>query len=74
MSRRRYPGKTAAFLEKSARLINEDEVRELIPNVIRDIPIAMADLESMRTEANRSKVAWIETILGACFLVARQAH
>ena len=71
---RTSPNIAADFLRKSAMLTNEDEVRELLPLVIRDIPVAMADLEAMRTTTNKGKIAWIEMILSACFFIAWEAH
>lgn len=34
--------------------------------LLRDIPTAIRDLESIRTEQNRDKIVWTQYVLTAC--------
>ena len=51
--------------------MSESEIKELIPAVIRDIPNAIRDLDSIRTAFNRDTIVWTQYILSACEEIAR---
>ena len=44
---------------------------QLSTAVIRDIPSAIRDLASIRTEQNRDKIAWAQYVLTACAELAK---
>ena len=47
-----------------------NDFRQLAASVARDIPTAIRDLETIRTDRNRDIVVWAQTILTACATIA----
>ena len=67
---RRYPYRTAIFLEDAAGLMQKEDVMRLVPTTLRDIPRIMIKLESM--ENNRNSIIEAQMVLNACFMIIRR--
>lgn len=63
-----------SYLEGVSSATPESDVKDLAENLMRDLPVAMADLASQITDKTRDKVAWLQLVMQACFIVIRKTQ